>query len=55
MSVLAAGARMERSDKFRGGPVKGGMLGPEMLTTAMKKGLPARFGEAYRNVKVSLR
>ena len=45
---------MERSDKFKGEPAQGGELGPEMLTTATKKGAPLDFVEAYRNVMVSL-
>ncbi len=40
MSMLAAGARMETSDIFRGEPAKGGEFGPEMLTIATKKGPP---------------
>ncbi len=38
---------METSYKFRGGPAKGGEFGPEMLTTATKKGPPLDFEEGF--------
>ena len=44
--MLAAGARMETSDKFRGEPMKGGEFGPEMLTTVTKKGAPLDWEDA---------
>jgi hypothetical protein len=45
---------MERSDKFRGEPVKGGEFGPEILTTATKKGAPLDFKEAQVKLKEGL-
>jgi hypothetical protein len=54
--VLAAETRIEKSDKFMGEPTKGGVFGPEMLTTATKKGLPPLdFKEGFGKLKEGLR
>ena len=51
--MLAFGARMETSDKFRGGPAKGGEFVPEMVATIQlgKKGAPLDFEEGFRKLK----
>ncbi len=54
--MLAAETRIEKSDKFMGEPTKGGVFGPEMLTTATKKGLPPLdFKEGFGKLKEGLR
>ena len=44
---------METSDKFRGGPAKGGEFVPEMVATIQlgKKGAPLDFEEGFRKLK----
>ncbi len=53
--MLAAGARMETSDNFRGEPTKGGEFGPEMLTIYEKRADPLDFKEGFGKLKEGLR
>ena len=56
LSVLTSDTKMEKSDKFRGEPTKGGVFGLEMLTTATEKGHPPRdYKEGFRKHKEGLR
>jgi hypothetical protein len=46
---------METSDNFRGEPVKGGELGPEMLTIYEKRAAPLDFEKGCGKLKEGLR